>query len=673
MGELSNSAEDGGYDRSAKQDSLGLTIRLLGPLAVRRGNKSVEIASRKARALLAFIVCRTGEPISRETLTGILWGDRPEAQARASLRQALSELRAVLGEEAHAIEASKEFVSWRSGVASIDLDLVTGRTLADEKSYEAALLASGELLEGLSLDEPPFEQWLIAERARLRRAVGSAIQNLMRDRFEMRDYEAALALGLKGLAFDPLREQMHREVMRILAQIGRSDAALGQYERLKQDLARELGVAPERDTEALALQIRANRRTPSPPVSEPPSAPTAQAADPRPCIAVMPFEDLTGEAGHEHLAKGMTDDITDALSRVSELVVLSRVTNFPADQSLTRAEQTFEDLGVGHVLEGSVRRAGSALRVSARLLSVPARVQVWSARYDGQLTDVFAFQDELARSIAVALQVELTTGDAARLWQGQTKNVRAWEVALRARSAFLRYTATDSTVAQRYLEEAIALDPSYTAAMVDLGICHYWRARYIPSVDEQAVLAAAKYQLAKVKELDPDFPGAITLGALLAFMDRRFVDAIALAETAVRVWPTDARSQMFLGIMLMYQGDARASAIALNESLRLSPFPEPSVHYFLGIAEYWRGRMVHALEHSRRHTAMEPLEPYGLAYEAVILSAIGNRDDASQRIERLCGAAPSFGLHNLRRSERYQDPERLNHLLRNLGDLGLGE
>jgi Flp pilus assembly protein TadD len=156
-------------------------------------------------------------------------------------------------------------------------------------------------------------------------------------------------------------------------------------------------------------------------------------------------------------------------------------------------------------------------------------------------------------------------------------------------------------------------------------------------------------------------------------MEGRFEEAIAHAEKAVRAWPTDARNHMFLGIMLMYDGDVNASSIALRESLRLSPFPEPSVHYFLGIAEFWRGRLDQAREQARRHTSIEPLEPYGLAYEAVILSASGQQVEARSRIERLSSAAPSFGLHNLRRSERYRDQERLTQLLVVLADLGLTE
>ncbi|MEJ1937999.1 hypothetical protein WDZ92_48015, partial [Nostoc sp. NIES-2111] len=226
-----------------------------------------------------------------------------------------------------------------------------------------------------------------------------------------------------------------------------------------------------------------------------------------------------------------------------------------------------------------------------RLLRTASGEQVWSERFDGDLHDIFAFQDEITRKVAVAIQVELTFGDAAHLWHGQTKNVTAWQAAVRARAAFNRYTAADNAIAERLLHEAIALDPGYTAAIVDLGICYYWRARYIPSADYEETLAAARRQSAIVDRLDPDLPAAYTLRALLAMLDGQYDSAIAHAAKASRLWPTDARAHTILGLVQVYGGDIREGRIALQEAMRLSPFPESAIYYLVAIGEFWQGRL----------------------------------------------------------------------------------
>ncbi len=631
-----------------------------------RDGRAVELTSRKARALLAIAIARGESGIARSTVAEWLWGGRAEAQARASFRQALAELRSVLGDLGESLDASKDVVRWRSGEASVDLDWL--KASGTSGASDEQLLACGEFLEGFSLDEPSFEQWLSAERTRLRGVLRKTFGERMADRMRARNFEAALALGSKSIALDPFQEQVQRDVMRLLAQMGRPDAALANFERLKADLAQNLGVAPEGETQDLAREIRASRRSGAmvrPSVAGPEEKPK----DTRPTVAVLPFSDLTGEAGHEHLVRGLTDDICDSLSRVSELVVLSRPK--PSVPERERDDRPSNDEIAEYRLEGSLRRAGSILRVSARLLRTASGEQVWSERFDGDLSDIFAFQDEVARKVAVSIQVELTFGDAARLWHGQTKNVNAWQAAVRARAAFNRYTAADNANAERLLLEAIALDPGYTAAIVDLGICYYWRARYIVSADLEETLAAARRQSDTIERLDPDLPAAFTLKALLAMMGGKYDEAIDHAAMASRLWPTDARAHTILGLVHVYGGDIRESRIALQEAMRLSPYPESAIYYMLAIGDLWQGRLDSAADHARRHNQLQRNDPHGLAYEAVIQKSLGRDAEALRTTEHLASVVPSFGLGHLRRSERYRDPARLNFVTSTLKALGL--
>ena len=182
----------------------------------------------------------------------------------------------------------------------------------------------------------------------------------------------------------------------------------------------------------------------------------------------------------EFFADGMTDDIISALSRVGELSVVSRSSSYTLKGRALPAREAAAELGVRYILEGSLRASAERMRVTAQLTDGHTGKAIWAERYDGTADALFAFQDDLTRSIVQALQVTLTKGEAARLWEGQTRNLRAWEKAVLGHQSFLRYTTADNAAGRRLLEEAVAIDPRYTGALAWLGVTHYWDARYSP-------------------------------------------------------------------------------------------------------------------------------------------------------------------------------------------------
>ena len=198
---------------------MGLRIHLLGSMTIETDGRPVAVASKKARALLGYLALREGSEVSRGVLTGLLWGERSESQARGSLRQTLSELRAALGSASPSIMASRETVTWVAGSAWIDAKVVetaAGCTNHDAPR-EAAELIGGELMEGLSVGEAGFEQWLAAERERFRLLSGRIHARLMERAEHDGRSEEALTHGLKLLSFDPLQEHVHRALMRLYA------------------------------------------------------------------------------------------------------------------------------------------------------------------------------------------------------------------------------------------------------------------------------------------------------------------------------------------------------------------------------------------------------------------------------------------------------------------------
>jgi DNA-binding SARP family transcriptional activator len=307
----------------------GLQICLLGPVSVEIHGKPVVIASKRARALLAYLVRRQGAEAGRGVLTGLLWGDRSEAQARASLRQTLSEMRAALVNASPLpLFANNESVTWVPNSAWVDAEELE-RALASagiDALRNAVKLLRGEFMEGFDLDEPAFEQWLATEREHFHQLTYATHSRLMEQAELDGDFEAAINHGLKLVSFNPLGEQAHRALMRLYAAQGRPDAALAQYERFKGELASQLGVQPEPESETLARSIKAGRR--KAPSSAQPQTPTAPALPDKPSIAVLPFTNLTSDQDQQFFADGMTEDIIGALSRLRELFVISRSSSF---------------------------------------------------------------------------------------------------------------------------------------------------------------------------------------------------------------------------------------------------------------------------------------------------------------------------------------------------------
>lgn len=394
-------------------------------------------------------------------------------------------------------------------------------------------------------------------------------------------------------------------------------------------------------------------------------------ADPRPSIAVLPFTNFSANPDHAFIAEGMTDDIIAALSRVGELFVISRSSGIAAKARGLSARQAAQELGVRYVLDGSIQVAGNRIRVMPQLTDSLTDNAVWADRYEGTLDDVFAFQDDLTRNIAQALQITLSRGESARLWEGQTRNLRAWEKVVQGMRAFQRFTTADNDMARRLLEEAIALDPAYTSAVAWLGITHLWDARYSVSVSRPEALAKADRCIAAIEALNPELPQLLALKAYTAMIRGDHSGAVRWGEAAVARAPGDSRAQGFLGIKKVYGGDMQGALVSLTHAMRHSPLPDIYHQYYLAIVHMWLGNLDKALDNAVAGEKLVPGEPCTLAYLAAIHVLRGEEVRAKAAIQRLREATPSYGLRNIRHSELYRDPQYLDRLTELLRAAGL--
>ncbi len=653
-------------------DARPLRLRLLGPFAAEIDGAPVMLTAKRAKALVAYLVRRGGTETARNLLAGLLWGERGEDQARASLRQTLSELRAAFAASPlQPITSTSEGVAWTPESAWVDCQVVeeAAKSGDHERLASAADLLRGEFMEGISTGEPGFEQWLSGEREYFRRNAAIILAKLMDHAERTGDLSGALSHGQRLLSLDPLQEHVHRSLMRIYAAQDRSDAALAQYERLKRELSENLNVSPDSATDALARTIRAARREASPTAP----GPAVPALPDKPSIAVLPFQNLSPDPRHEFFADGMTEDIIGALSHLSELFVISRSSSFAYKGRAVRGIDAARELGVRYILDGSVRVAGERVRVSAQLLDTQGGTgnTAWSERFEGDLADIFAVQDHITHAIALALQIKLAHGDSARLWDGRTTNLAAWEKLVVGRSVFQRYSTADNSIARVLLSEALELDPTCAAAMTYIGISHYWDARFSVSLDQQKSLALAEEHLARLTAAHPASPGRHLLRGMIGLVKGEYEDAIASMARAAELAPSDAFSVGLQGLINLYADELQTAERLLQTAMRLNPVRPAWSIYYLMIAQFWLGHLGEARAGSEAYGRLEPEEPYGHAYRAAMLEQSGDQQGAIACIRRINDTSPAFGLANIRSSELYRDLAKREHLQQLLAKAGL--
>ena len=408
----------------AARPAARLSVGLLGPFDVRRQDGQSLRLPRKTQGLLAFLALQHGRPVPREQLATLLWGNSATEQARQSLRQCLAALRNTLGTDLSAPVVADAAVVLLSPSHLWTVDVAAFEAACQSKSLEdlehASTLYRGDLLAGLQIPVELFNVWLRVERQRLASLHLDVLHRLALARAEIGDIEAAIAAAKRMAALDPLREDGHRLLMRLLASSGNRAGALKQHERCIEILRAELGIAPDAETEQLAGAIRSGAQVTGEAISlaraNGPAAARAavgpvglhvdaQAASgpplpDKPSIAVLPFANLSGDAAQDYFVGGLVEDITVALGKEKWLFVIASPSAFMAGHAEADARTVGAKLGVHYLLKGSVRiEAGQVLFV-VQLIDAARGGHIWSGRFQDEMDNVFALQDRLATKVA---------------------------------------------------------------------------------------------------------------------------------------------------------------------------------------------------------------------------------------------------------------------------------
>jgi TolB-like protein/cytochrome c-type biogenesis protein CcmH/NrfG len=303
----------------------------------------------------------------------------------------------------------------------------------------------------------------------------------------------------------------------------------------------------------------------------------------RPAIAVLPFDNMCGDPAQEYFSDGISEDIITALSKLRWFFVIARNSSFTYKGKAVHIKQVAAELGVSYVLEGSVRRLGERVRITAQLNDVTTGGHIWAERYDRDLADVFAVQDEITEAIVSAIEPQIYAAENFRAQRKPPERLDAWDLVMRALSHYWRVTREDNVVAQELLERAIAIDPNYGQALGLLATSHIfgvhmgWSDKSMAPVAERAALAAIR--------ADSEDPWAHhALGCTYLF-GRRFDDALAEFESALRLNPNFSLAQCYYCVTLAYSGRWQEAEEAVHRALRFSPRDPLSALYY-GAASY---------------------------------------------------------------------------------------
>jgi TolB-like protein/Tfp pilus assembly protein PilF len=304
----------------------------------------------------------------------------------------------------------------------------------------------------------------------------------------------------------------------------------------------------------------------------------------RPAIAVLPFTNMSGEREQEYFSDGMSEDIITALSKLRWFFVIARNSSFIYKGKAVHLKQIAAELGVGYVVEGSVRKGGDRVRITVQLNDVATGSHIWAERYDRDLADVFAVQDEITEAIVAAIEPQLYAAENFRARRKTPDNMDAWDLVMRALSHYWRVTRQDNVVAQALLEKATSIDPNYGQALGLLAASHTF-CGHMGWSDMAAVAPIAERAALAAIRADSEDAWANHALACVYLHTRRFDDSLAQFETTLRLNPNFSLAQGYYSLSLSYSGRWQEAMPHAERALRLSPRDPFSAVYY-GIASY---------------------------------------------------------------------------------------
>jgi adenylate cyclase len=393
----------------------------------------------------------------------------------------------------------------------------------------------------------------------------------------------------------------------------------------------------------------------------------------KPSIVVLPFVNLSEDSKQDYFIDGLTLDIIASLSKIRDLFVIARDSALTYKGKPTIVKQIAEELGVRYVLEGSYRRAGERVRVTAQLIDALSGRSLWNERYDRSMDDLFALQDEITMSIVTALQVKLTEGEKIWVMLRKTNNLSAYEKYLIGREHFLRFNPDDNIIARPLLKEAIALDPNFASPYVDLAWTYMMDILYGSSSSPKESIEQAEQLAQKAIRLDETNPFAYGLQGDILRTKKRYEEAIVELEKAVSLSPNYSLSQAQLGRTLMYAGRFEEALPWLEKAIRLDPLPLNWYVTCVGICYLHLGRLEDSVKEFKKVLNRNPNDLTAAIRLVAAYSLLERKEEANAAAAEVLRLNPKFSISRIAKSWAYKNYSNRDFELNALRKAGLPE
>ena len=372
----------------------------------------------------------------------------------------------------------------------------------------------------------------------------------------------------------------------------------------------------------------------------------------KPSIAILPFVNKSGDPKQDYFSDGITETIITALTQIQNMFVVARNSTNTYKGKNVEIKQVSEELGVRYVLEGGVQKTEDRVRISAQLIDAITGKYLWAERWDRDLLDIFALQDEITKKIITSLNVTLLKGEDARRWAHSTDNLEAYLKYLEGLKIHQRHTKENNLIGRQLLEEAIALDPNYTAAYTQLGVIHIVDAAYGWVESRDKSIKAAEELANKALSLDDSHSGAYVLLSAVKSMSGEIEKAVALRRKAVALSPNSANPHAWLGVILTgIEGKAEEAIEEFKIARRLNPFPPNWILNYSAVAYRVNGEYEKAIEILQKVIKRRPDEWLSHFELAACYGLLGREEEARTAAAEVIRIRPNFTIEKL-----YQHP-----------------
>jgi len=366
-----------------------------------------------------------------------------------------------------------------------------------------------------------------------------------------------------------------------------------------------------------------------------------------PSVAVLPFTNMSGKPNEDYFSDGLTENIIAGLSGCPKLFVIARNSTFTYKGKPVKVQQVAQELGVHYIVEGSVQKADSRIRITAQLIDATTGHHIWAEKYDRELKDIFTLQDEITIKLITAMSVYLTEGEQAQLRFREVGNLQAYMKLLKGLEYFRKQNRKDNALARREVGDAIALDPYYSHAYVLMAATYiadmWWSASSSPLIR----FAQATKNVNKAFELDKDNADAHLILGMLYLFKRQHESAIAAAERSIAINPNGADGYCQLAYILFMSGKAEKALLYFKKAFQLNPIPPNYYHVQLGETYFFLKRHAEAIKEFNKAINIEPNDIFAHLNLVSAYAKVGKFEKSRTEISEVYRLDPNFSLDDI--------------------------